>query len=141
LEDSTLLEPSLSITQERNSGRRINIGGEIKYYDVFKAVGETIDNITNGFDRFSKILDSSHVLPSSGYYGGVIINFDDITGGQDGHFIDVAVNQNSDKGDLPGDDDLKTNWYRVHEIHSDITEDDKYNDANWNISDYLGSIF
>ena len=135
LQTAKLLESSVRPTSTNI------VGGEIRYYDVFKARGDTIDHIHNAFQKFSTILTQADVLPSSGYYGGVIVNFDDITGGQDGHFLDVAVNQGSDKGDLPGDDRLKTNWYRVHEVHSDITESGKYNDANWSISDYLGSIF
>jgi hypothetical protein len=71
------------------------ISGKIKYYDVFKAVGETISNVTNAFDKFEKILDTAHVAPSGGHYGGVVVDFD-FHGGlfadDNDHYIEVAIN-------------------------------------------------
>jgi hypothetical protein len=49
--------------------------------------------VTNAFDMFSTILNSSNVLPSTGHYGGVVIDFDEHGGGHDDdHYIEVAVN-------------------------------------------------
>ena len=129
LQNAKLLESSVRPTSTNI------IGGEIRYYDVFKARGDTIDHIHNAFQNFSEILTQKYVLPSSGYYGGVIIDFDYHGGNTDNdHYIEVAMNQNSDIGDLPPNHDLPSNWHEVQDFH--------YEGAiKQNIDIYLGEIF
>ena len=131
LQEAKLLESSIRSI----SGNEI--GGEIKYHDVFKAAGVAIKNIHNAFASFSKILDQAHVLPSQGTYGGVVIDIDEHGGmwdNNDDHFIQVALKQNSDIGDLHHDHQLPSNW---HDIET-FTKDGAVKE---NIDPYLGDIF
>lgn len=129
LQQAKLLESSI----QSISGTEI--GGNIKYYDTFKAGGVAIKNVHNAFAGFSKILDQAHVLPAQGTYGGVIVDFDEHGGGHDdSHYIEVAINQNSDIGDLPSDHDTPANWHDIKEWTNDGSE-------KHDIDPYLGDIF
>lgn len=129
LEQASLLQSSIQSIENE-------IGGYIKYYDVFKAGGVSIKNIHNAFESFSKILDQSHVLPSPGTYGGVIVDFN-YRGGIDNsneHYLEVAINQGSDIGDLPPDHKTANNWHDIDEQH-------KNGHHKGNVDDFLGDIF
>lgn len=116
LENQDILETKVSKTTN-------TVSGYIKYYDVYKGKGTTITNVTNAFDDFSEILDSNHVLPTTGKYTGVVVNFDYrdtmVGSARDNHYIDVVVNQEKTNVELPEDDEHPSGWYNVADAHED----------------------
>lgn len=135
LQQAPLLQSSIQSISENE------IGGDIKYHDVFKAEGVSIQNIHNAFASFSKILDQNHVLPSPGTYGGVVVDFDEHKGpggiwgsNDDDHYLEVVVNEGSDSRDLYGEHDTPDNWHDIESWTGDHAE-------KHDIDPYLGQIF
>lgn len=115
-----------------------SFSGIIKYYDTFKAVGETIPIINNAFGNFSDLLNSQEVLPFPGHFAGVISDFDYEDGINDDseHYIEVATKQSSDKvNNLPPNHSIgDRGWVQVDDRDIDGT-------IVFNIDKYLGQIY
>ena len=107
------------------------ISGKVEYYDVYKAYGELIDNISNAFQRFSQLIQ--FVKPYNGHFGGVVSDFD-AGAGDDDHYLEVATSQDLDIGNLPLDHDLPTGWRELASESNDGR-------ITFNIDQYTGSIF
>lgn len=95
------------------------IQGYIKYYDAYKGLGESIRNMTNAFDNFSETLNTNEALPTSGDYGGVVVNYDRRAGHGDEHYINVVMDQVNTNVTLPSDSDMPDGWFGVSQETGD----------------------
>ena len=114
---TALNNQSLIETQVTNTTNTIQ--GYIKYYDAFKGLGESIRNITNAFDNFSETLNTNEALPTSGDYGGIVVNFDRRAGHGDEHYINVVMDQTNTNVTLPSDSDMPDGWFGVSQETGD----------------------
>ena len=130
-----LNKQSLIKTQVTNTTNTIQ--GYIEYYDAYKGLGVQIQNVQNAFDNFSEILTTSGALPSTGNYGGIVVNFDSVGGWWDTddiHYINVVMGQDTPNVSLPSDSDMPKGWYQVSKQYGDARR-------TFNISSVSDQIF
>ena len=122
------------------------ISGTIEYYDLLMARSNSpISDIENAFCSFMDIVED--MLPSSGYYGGIVMNYDYrdtwIGSARDNHYVELARKQTNDYiTNLPEDSDHGENWVRLADEHTDdaVTfyfknvSEQMYNEFNSHIS-------
>ena len=127
-----------SLLETKITSKTVNsIQGYIKYYDAYKGKGIQIQHVQNAFDNFSEILTDTAVLPTTGDYGGVVVNFDSrggLWGNDDIHYINVVMDQENANITLPADSDQPRGWYSISRESGDARR-------TFNISNIADQIF
>ena len=137
------LEVSLNNSEDK-------VWGDISYYDRYLGYSKTgLTDVQNVFNTVESILSEGGPKPN--FYGGVQVNFDSRTGPDDGHFIDVYHLKKPGDDEtvmytaglafvsLPGDDDRRSECYRVYDHDADDTDIISFKDYSSQIFAYFNS--
>lgn len=84
---------NINISHDPNTNK---VSGNITYYDIYKGYSENgISNVTNVFDTVENLISSDGAGPSEGSYGCIQVKYHEHTGGDDEHFVDLYIKEES----------------------------------------------